>query len=311
VWIENELQGVKDQQKTNEGDAETEEAKNARIEANMEKQEKWLDLQIQLGIELNKPMFFHVRQAHDHFMKVIGKYKDQLRGRCLINCFTGTESELKEYIDMGFYIGVTGFLCNMRRGEDLQKILKHLPLNKVMLGSDAPYLIPFSMEKPFPKWNEPAYLQHVLVLAAQSMGVPYQELAAAATKNTRELFGLPKLAYNGTIHKFTKYSPNACKAIAKVLEKPVQRVVAPVKVDPKAGGDSSAAQGAPADQQEKKNEEKKEEETKQAESENVFIHNGKKYACTPKEKAILDKQKKLLDEKSFMELFNDFSLKEL
>jgi len=191
---------------------ENAEEEKARIESNMQKQEKWLETQIELALEAGKPLLFHERDCGERFLKVVDKYGDKLKGKCVINCFTGSRETLKRYVEKEFYIGITGFLCNKARGEELQGMLKEIPMDRIMLGSDAPYLIPFTMEKPYPKFNEPAYLHHILVLAAQCIGCSVQELASATTRNVRKLFGLPVLPYDGTIRKFATYSANVIKS---------------------------------------------------------------------------------------------------
>lgn len=286
------------------------------IEANMQKQEKWLAKQIELAIELKKPLFFHEREAHKRFMQIIEEYKPKGLDttKCLINCFTGTEEELKVYLSNGFYIGVTGFLCNQARGEELKGLLKQIPLDKIVIGSDAPYLIPFSMGKPFPKFNEPAYLPHVLVLAAECMNVDVSTLAEATTNNCRRLFGLDELPYDGHINNFYEYSPNFKKAVAKVREiKTTEKKDEKKSEDNKNEGETSTGEKKNAAEESKKEDEKeeKEEKKKEEEDETVFVYKNTKYRCTPKEKGILVKQLKLLDDASFADLFKDFELKEI
>eukprot|EP01090_Pellita_catalonica_P019914 TRINITY_DN6911_c0_g3_i1.p1 TRINITY_DN6911_c0_g3~~TRINITY_DN6911_c0_g3_i1.p1 ORF type:complete len:476 (+),score=115.98 TRINITY_DN6911_c0_g3_i1:1288-2715(+) len=263
------------------------------IEINLTKQEKWLEQQIELALELDMKLFFHEREGHTRFMKIISKYGDKLKGRAVMNCFTGTAEELDVYLQLGFYIGVTGFLCNQARGEELKAMLKKIPLDRVMLGSDAPYLIPFSMPKPYPKFNEPAYLPHVLVIAADAMGVSIAELAEASTRNCRNFFGLPTLPYDGTIRGFKDYSSNAIQAVAKV------RAIR-AKTEKKEGEEET-----------KEGKEAKAEEEEEKEDPNVFEWKNKKYQCTPKEKSILTKLLPKLDDDAFAESIADFELKEI
>jgi TatD DNase family protein len=162
----------------------------------------------------------------------VSKYADRIRGRGVINCFTGTAEDLKAYLDLGFYIAITGFLCNDARGVELRDVVKHIPLDKLaripniisnlliiyslfipfslfllscvlgylqLIGSDAPHLIPFTMPKPYPRENEPAYLPHVLVTLAECLGLSLDEVARATTANARAVFGLPALPYDGSL----------------------------------------------------------------------------------------------------------------
>ena len=94
---------------------------------------------------------------------------------------------------MGLHIGITGWICDERRGHDLQAAVKELPLDRVMLETDAPYLVPRDLpEKPRGRRNEPAFLPHILYTVARLMDCDPEELAAAATRNTERLFGLPE-----------------------------------------------------------------------------------------------------------------------
>ena len=91
------------------------------------------------------------------------------------------------------HIGITGWICDERRGQDLQQAVRELPLDRVLLETDAPYLVPRDLPKaPRGRRNEPAYLRHILDATARFMGCEPAELAAAATHNAERLFGLPQ-----------------------------------------------------------------------------------------------------------------------
>ncbi len=151
--------------------------------------------------------------------------------------------DLKAYLDLGFYIAITGFLCNDARGVELREVVKLIPIDKLvcvpplarprgpnapcacaqrcpprgscvqLIGSDAPHLIPFTMPKPYPRDNEPAYLPHVLVTLAECLGLSLHEVARATTANARRAFGLPTLPYDGSLRtplpELTRYTPPA------------------------------------------------------------------------------------------------------
>jgi TatD DNase family protein len=107
------------------------------------------------------------------------------------HCFTGGPAEMAEYLDMGFHIGVTGWICDERRGHDLQEAVKELPFDRVLIETDAPYLMPRDLPEKLPaRRNEPLVLPHVLTALANYMDCDEAELAAAATRNTDRLFGL-------------------------------------------------------------------------------------------------------------------------
>lgn len=154
-----------------------------------ENQMSAFDAQLALAVEIQKPVFLHQRDAHDDFVAMLKNYQSGLVG-AVAHCFTGSAEEAVEYIDMGLYIGVTGWICDERRGHDLQAAVKHIPLDRIMLETDAPYLLPRDLtEKPaLSRRNEPCFLPHICKVTAHYMGVDEEELAAASLNNTKHFF---------------------------------------------------------------------------------------------------------------------------
>jgi len=160
-----------------------------------EEQEFAFDSQLQIAVDVQKPVFLHQRDGHGAFVAVLKNHLDNIPGG-VAHCFTGTKDEMKTYLDMGLYVGITGWICDERRGHDLQEAVKYLPKDRVMLETDAPYLLPRDLSKEQKKAingrrNEPALLPHVLAATASLMGLSEEELAEAATSNSETLFGLP------------------------------------------------------------------------------------------------------------------------
>ena len=151
-------------------------------------QEKWFVAQLELGIELGKPLFLHSRDAHPRFSQIISSLKPK---KAVAHCFTGEREELKAYLDLGLYIGITGWICDERRGRHLLDLVKEIPRDRLLLETDAPYLTPRDL-KPQPKArrNEPAFLPHILGAVARALGRPAEEVAAQTTRNAEELFSL-------------------------------------------------------------------------------------------------------------------------
>jgi TatD DNase family protein len=146
--------------------------------------------QLGIGASTSKPVFLHQRDAHDDFVAILRERIGELVGG-VAHCFTGGPAELEEYLQMGLHIGITGWICDERRGHDLRDAVRELPLDRVLLETDAPYLVPRDLpEPPRGRRNEPAFLVHVLRRTAAFMGCDPAELAAAATRNTERLFGL-------------------------------------------------------------------------------------------------------------------------
>lgn len=149
------------------------------------------EAQLQLACDLGLPVFLHQRDAHREFTGMLREYSSGLKG-AVAHCFTGTVDEALEYIDMGMHIGITGWICDERRGGDLQRAVAEMPLDKIMLETDAPYLLPRNLEQtPVNKRrNEPCFLPHIGSVAAAYMHIDSDQLADAALNNTRRFFGI-------------------------------------------------------------------------------------------------------------------------
>jgi len=151
-------------------------------------QEDWFVAQIDLAREVGKPLFLHSRDAHPRFSEIL---KDKRVGHAVAHCFTGEKEELHAYLDLGLYIGITGWICDERRGRHLLELVRDVPRERLLLETDAPYLTPRDM-KPQPKSrrNEPAFLPHILKAVARALGRSVEEVAAQTTQNARRFFSL-------------------------------------------------------------------------------------------------------------------------
>jgi TatD DNase family protein len=145
--------------------------------------------QLELAIELAKPVFLHQRDAHEDFVSILREYRTSLVGG-VAHCFTDGIAQAQAYLELDLYIGITGWICDERRGTHLREVVKHIPVNRLLVETDAPYLMPRDLQpKPTTRRNEPMYLPHVLAAIASARGEPTEELAAATTRNALELFG--------------------------------------------------------------------------------------------------------------------------
>ena len=151
-------------------------------------QELWFSRQLELGIELNKPLFLHSRDAHPRFSQMLKQFKIE---KAVAHCFTGGREELRANLELGLYIGITGWICDERRGRHLLELVREVPRDRLLLETDSPYLTPRDM-KPQPKArrNEPAFLPHILRTVARALGRPAEEIAAETTRNAKQLFGI-------------------------------------------------------------------------------------------------------------------------
>jgi TatD DNase family protein len=146
--------------------------------------------QLAIAVDVQKPVFLHQRDAHDDFVAILGEQVEQLAGG-VAHCFTGGPREMDEYLEMGLFIGITGWVCDERRGHDLRDAIPHLPLDRLLLETDAPYLMPRDLPEKLPgRRNEPCVLPHILQAVATLMGRDPDEVAAAALRNTEMLFRL-------------------------------------------------------------------------------------------------------------------------
>jgi TatD DNase family protein len=152
-------------------------------------QEKWFVAQVELAVEAGKPLFLHSRDAHPRFSQIISSLKPE---KAVAHCFTGGREELHAYLDLGLYIGITGWICDERRGGHLLELVRDIPRDRLLLETDAPYLTPRDL-KPQPKArrNEPAFLPHIARAVARAAGRPVEEIALETTRNATGLFGLP------------------------------------------------------------------------------------------------------------------------
>ncbi len=125
-------------------------------------QEKALEEQLALAVELQMPVFLHEREASQRLLEILRGYRDQLPA-AVVHCFTGERRALYAYLDLDLHIGITGWVCDERRGTHLHPLLKDIPADRLMLETDAPFLLPRSLRpKPRSGRNEPAYLVEVL-----------------------------------------------------------------------------------------------------------------------------------------------------
>jgi len=136
------------------------------------------------------PVFLHQRDAHDDFVELLEPMLPKL-SRAVAHCFTGERESLQTYIAMGLYIGITGWICDERRGAELQDNVSFIPDDRLMIESDAPYLLPRTIQpRPKSRRNEPAYLPEVVATIATARGQTEQHVAATTTANAKRFFGI-------------------------------------------------------------------------------------------------------------------------
>ena len=153
------------------------------------------EAQLQLAVELTMPILLHQRDAHENFVHLLTRYRNQL-DKVVVHCFTGTADQLDCYIDMDCHIGITGWICDERRGQHLRGIVNRIPSNRLMIETDAPYLLPRDLPseplytKPKGRRNEPAYLTHIVNTVALCRGITAQQMALETTQTAKEFFSI-------------------------------------------------------------------------------------------------------------------------
>ena len=149
--------------------------------------------QIKIAIDTNKPLFLHQRDSHEEFIKILRKYSSDIN-KTVVHCFTGTQAQLDDYLELDAYIGLTGWICDEKRNVDLRKTIKNIPLSKLMIETDCPYLIPKDLpDKPKNNRNEPSYLNHIAREIAALMEVDEEMLRIKSFENTLDFFDIKTL----------------------------------------------------------------------------------------------------------------------
>jgi TatD DNase family protein len=145
--------------------------------------------QLETAAQVRKPVFLHQRDAHPDFIAILREHRTELCG-AVAHCFTGGVAQLEDYLRLDLYIGVTGWVCDERRGLELRAALAHIPADRLMLETDSPYLLPRDLPRPASRRNEPAFLPHIARVVAQLRGESVETVAAASTNNAVRFFGL-------------------------------------------------------------------------------------------------------------------------
>src|SRR3954449_10708786 len=130
-------------------------------------QEKWFVAQIELALSISKPLFLHSRDAHPRFAEIL---KQEKVTKAVAHCFTGEREELHAYINLGLYVGITGWICDERRGKHLVELVRDIPRDRLVFETDAPSLTPRDLHpQPKARRNEPAFLPHIARAVARAL----------------------------------------------------------------------------------------------------------------------------------------------
>jgi TatD DNase family protein len=149
------------------------------------------EAQLEMAAELAKPVFLHERDASADFIAVLRRYRARIP-RAVVHCFTGDRQTLDAYLALDLHIGITGWICDERRGLHLRDLVPSIPADRLMLETDAPYLLPRNLPvPPSTRRNEPAFLPLILSTVAAALDLPPTQVAEATTATARTFFTLP------------------------------------------------------------------------------------------------------------------------
>ncbi len=141
--------------------------------------------QIQLAVDTAKPVIFHIRDAWEDFFQIVSEFCPFMQPS-VMHCFSGDWTVARRCLDMGFYLSIPG-VVTFPRAESLQDVVKHAPLDRLLVETDSPYLTPVPRRG---KTNEPAFVFHTAAKIAECRKEPFEKVAAQTTQNARAVFGI-------------------------------------------------------------------------------------------------------------------------
>jgi len=156
-------------------------------------QEQAFNEQLDIAAAHGLPAFLHQREAHARFLPILKNARRQLT-QAVVHCFTDSRTALEDYLALDVYIGITGWVCDERRGADLYDIVSLIPGDRLLIETDCPYLMPRTIRpKPKTRRNEPANLPWVVASVAAARGQSVEEIADLTHTNATRLFGLAEV----------------------------------------------------------------------------------------------------------------------
>ena len=147
--------------------------------------------QLELAGELGLPALLHNRDADQDFLRTFDNAANR-PPRAVLHCFTGGSSLLRACLERGMYIGITGWFCDDRRGQPIRKLVGEIPLDRLMIETDAPYLLPRTLRpRPKTRRNEPMWLPHIAEQIAQALDLSLDDFAGHTQACAQEFFAFP------------------------------------------------------------------------------------------------------------------------
>ncbi|MCK5313334.1 MAG: TatD family hydrolase [Desulfobacteraceae bacterium] len=158
-----------------------------RMHSPKDVQEKWFERQIYAGANLNLPMIFHERDSEGRFLEILESADIQSR-KGVVHCFSGSKEEMFKYLDLGYYIGITGILTIKKRGQALRELSLLIPEDRILIETDAPYLTPAPQKNKIRR-NEPGFVNSVMLKLAEIKNTDVETLSETIWQNTENLYG--------------------------------------------------------------------------------------------------------------------------
>ena len=151
-------------------------------------QRQVFEAQLDLAARIALPVFVHDRDTEGEVLAVLRRYAPT---KCVVHCFTGNSDELDGFMAEDFYIGVTGWICDERRGEELRRLVDRIPIDRLLVETDAPYLLSRTMSKVLgTRRNEPAYLKFIIAELARLRRCPESVIRDASVENACRFFDI-------------------------------------------------------------------------------------------------------------------------
>ncbi len=152
----------------------------------IQKQKEVFCLHTQISAKYNLPLIIHNRNSDDDVYEILKEAVEKLGCRGIIHCFTASEDFMQKMIELGFYISIAG-IVTFKNALQLQQIVKKIPLEKLLIETDSPYLAPVPFRG---KKNEPSFVKHTSEFLANHLGIPQDEFNKITTNNALKVFKL-------------------------------------------------------------------------------------------------------------------------
>jgi len=152
-----------------------------------QKQKELFLEELKLAKELNLPVILHCRMAHQDLIDVLSENSELKPDKAVAHSFVGKIDELKNFLNLGFYIGFNGMIYKEIKGINFEEVIKNTPLNRLLIETDCPYLVPKIVKA---DRNESIFVKYIAKTIAEIKKISFEKLAEITTQNAKELFNI-------------------------------------------------------------------------------------------------------------------------